>query len=69
MNKHKYNDIVFSYERMELRTFENKYTEIYYNVNILEIGNSRHLKINQYFDTISIESKMIFGNNNECITS
>jgi hypothetical protein len=31
MNKHKYNDIVFSYERMELRTFENKYTEIYYN--------------------------------------
>ena len=69
MNKHKYNDIVFSYERMELRTFENKYTEIYYNVNILEIGNSQHLKVNQYFDTISIESKIIFGNNNECITS
>jgi len=69
MNKHKYNDIVFSYERIELRTSKYKYIEIYYNVNILETGNSRHLKVNQYFDSISIESKINFGNNNECITS
>ena len=62
-----FNDIIFSYELMQIKSYEFSNVKVYSNVLIIDPGNSR-LKSGERMNEIFIESKVSFENNN-CITS
>jgi hypothetical protein len=63
-----FNDITFSYELMQFKTYEFSHIKVYTNVLIIDPGNSR-LKSGERMNEIFIESKVSFENNNNCISS
>jgi len=63
-----FNDIIFSYELMQIKSYEFSNVKVYSNVLIIDPGNSR-LKSGERMNEIFIESKVSFENNNNCITS
>lgn len=63
-----FNDITFSYEIMQTKTFEFKIVKIYSNVMIIDPGNSQ-LKSGETMNEIYIETVMSFQKNGNCITS
>jgi hypothetical protein len=63
-----FNDITFSYELMQIKTYEFSHVKVYSNVLILDPGNSR-LKSCERMNEIFIESKVSFEKNTNCITS
>jgi hypothetical protein len=63
-----FNDIIFSYDLMQIKTFEFKIVKIYSNVMIIDPGSSQ-LKTGETMNDLYIESVMIFQKNGNCITS
>jgi hypothetical protein len=63
-----FNDITFSYELMQLKTYEFSTVKVYTNVLIIDPGSSR-LKRGEGMTEIIIESKVSFEKNSNCITS